>query len=245
VLEIDVNEPHEITLLLQPIGDVNIKPAQPLNAQGYADYRWFKHDGKQVQVERKTWPELLANPDAVEEQLHRHLTKHSSVELVFMLEGVPVQADIGTNVLKPSKSGVWVKHGYRSSTRLKRVYSLLYRFSEYMRVVQTTSLVESGIMLCSMYESDQKAEHTTFNRHIKQVQFNTDNRVLTLMGSSPGLGDRRATDIIEHCGTPWNFFSAGWTNSPAIKDWREVTQLKGIGEPLIKSVLRNIGRPDV
>jgi hypothetical protein len=245
MLEIDVNEPHEMALLLNPIGDLHILAAQPLNAQGWPDYRWKTHDNNYKMVERKTWPELLANPDAVEEQLHRHLTKHPSVELIFMLEGVPVQADIGTNVLKPTQSGVWVKNGFRSSTRLKRIYSLLYRFSEYMRVVQTTSIVETGILLCAMYESDQKDDHATFKRHIKQVTFNTDSRVLTLMGSSPGLGDKRATDIVNYCGTPWNFFSAGWNNPPAIKDWREVTKIAGIGEVTVRNVLRNLGRPDV
>jgi DNA uptake protein ComE-like DNA-binding protein len=96
-----------------------------------------------------------------------------------------------------------------------------------------------------MYESDQKETHDTFKRHIKQVSFNTDNRVLTLMGSSPGLGDKRATDIINYCGTPWNFFSAGWTNQPAIQDWKEVTKIPGIGEVTVRNALRNLGRPDV
>lgn len=239
----DSNEPLEMIQLLLPTGC--LMPAQPLNANGYADYRWKKFDGTYKMVERKTWGEFLANPDKVEEQLHRHLTKQPQIELVFMLEGVAMQGTATTHQLKPTRSGVWIKDKFASKTRLSRVYPMLYKFSEYMQVVQTTSIIESGIMLSSMYNSDQKEKHETFNRHIKQVTFNSDPRVLTLMGSTSGLGDKRATDIIAHVGTPWNFFSAGFCSDSVFKSWKDLARLPGIGESTIRNALRHIGRPDV
>lgn len=242
-LEMDSNEPLEMVQLLVPCG--SLMPAQPLNANGFADYRWQKYDGTFKMVERKTWGEFLANPDKVEEQLLRHLTKQPQVELVFMLEGVVMQGSVSTHTLKPTKSGVWIKNKFSSGTRLSRVYSMLYRFSQFMQVVQTTSIIESGIMLTSMYNSDQKENHETFNRNIKLVTFAPDPRVATLMGASNGLGDRRATDIIAAVGTPWNFFSAGWCEHSVFKTWKELTKLPGIGETTIKNALKHIGRPDV
>lgn len=242
-LEIDSNEPREMVTMLAPTAQ--ILSNQPLNANGWADYRWKNSSGKYVMVERKTWGEFLANPDRVEEQLQRHLTKNPNVDLVFMLEGVAVQGEIGTHILRPTKSGVWVQEKRRSATYMSRVYSLLYQFADYMKVVQTSSIVESGILLASMYKSDQKATHATFNRNIKKVTFHPDPRVAVLMGSCSGLGDKRATDIIGVAGTPWNFFSAGYCDDSPINDWREFTKLKGISDATIQTALRNIGRPDV
>lgn len=244
MIEIDVHEPHEMVQLLRPIGNAQVTT---LNTDGWPDYRWRTHDNRIKMVERKTWGELCSNPDRIEEQLLRHLTKHPSAELIFLLEGIAVQSDLDTlQELKQTKSGVWVK-GYRHSKAAspRRIFPLLYRFSEYMQVVQTTTLTETALMLCAMYESDQKDNHETFKRNIKLVEFNTDPRVTSLMGSAPGLGNKRATDIIAATGTFWNFASAGFVGDVAIKDWRELTKIAGIGETTVRNVLRGYGRPDV
>ena len=237
----DVNEPREMIALLAPVVPFQI---QALNSATYADYRWTKLDGSYKQVERKTWGELLANTDKVEEQLHRHLTKHNDIQLVFLLEGLVQQDVMGTVILNKTRSGIYVK-GHRYSARLKGIYSWLYQISQYCQVVQTTSLLESATALVSMYEADQKELHNTLHRHIKQVEFTTNPMVTSLMGASIGLGNIRASKLIDYGGTPFNIFTAGWTGTPAISTWQELTLLDGIGETIVKNTLRNIGRPDV
>jgi ERCC4-type nuclease len=161
-----------------------------------------------------------------------------------MLEGMVQQGEIGTFTIRNSRSGVWAKdHTY--SVRLKRVYSLLYAASKYVEIMHTSSIVESATCLVAMYEYDQKATHETFNRHIKQPTFTPDPRITTLMGMATGLGDKRATALINEFGTPWNIISAGWHNEPVIPSIEGLTIVEGIGMGIVTNLLRGIGRPDV
>ena len=242
MLLIDTNEP--ISDIVPLIGQSVELGIQPLNVQHYADYMWTKHDGTRKQVERKTWPELLSNPDHIEEQLLRHLNNNPTIELVFMLEGMVQQGEIGTYTIRNSRSGVWAKdHTY--GVRLKRVYSLLYAASKYVEIMHTSSIVESATCLVAMYEYDQKATHETFNRHIKQSTFSPDPRITTLMGMGSGLGDKRATALINEFGTPWNIISAGWNDKPVVPSVEALTIVEGIGMGIVTNLLRGIGRPDV
>ena len=243
MLQVDVNEP--ISDIVPLLGQTGIPlDITPLNVNGYADYRWTKWDGKSKQVERKTWGEILTNPDHIEEQLLRHLTKNPDTELVFMVEGMAQQSAVGSVLIRPSRQGIFVKdHTY--STRMKRVYSLLYAASKYVEIMYTTTIIESATCLVAMYEYDQKETHETFNRHIKQTSFTPDARVTTLMGMSSGLGDKRATALIREFGTPWAIISAGWHGEPQIPSIEGLTIVEGIGMGIVGNLLRGIGRPDV
>lgn len=237
----DVNEPHEMIPLLAQVVPINVKP---LNVQGFADYKWTKHDGKERQVERKTWGELLSNVEHVEEQLQRHLTKNPNIELVFLLEGMVVQGELGTTTLTSTNNNRIYTLGHRYAARLSGIYSWLFEISNYLTVVQTTSLRESGIALTSMYTHDQKDVHTTLQRHIKQVASNPNPMVTTLMGASQGLGDKRASQLIEYAGTPWNIWSAGFCEHSVYKDKYDFTKLDGIGRGIMDNIYRQLGRPD-
>ena len=240
--EIDVNEPID---MLPSIAYVLPQSTIiPLNSMGFADYRWTKWDGKVKHCERKTWGEILANPDKVEEQLQRHLEKNPDLELVFMLEGMATQGTIGSTVLQQTKSGMWVP-GHKYGTRLKRIYSILYGFSKYCEVIQTATHQESAAMLVAMYEHDQKEEHSLLQRHIKQNTFTTNPLITTLMGASPGLGDKRATSLIRAFNTPWNIWSAGWHGEPMLGNINDLTTVDGIGPAIVNNIMRSIGRPDV
>ena len=242
MFKIDINEPVNILMpLMAPV--INNLSIDSLNSQGMADYFWRRIDGTYKMVERKTWPELLSNPDKVEEQLQRHLDKYPEVELVFMLEGMVQQNEMGTHILQQTNSGIFVK-GHRYSARLKRIYSWLYEISNYCQVVQTTSLYESATALVAMYDHDQKDNHTTLKRHIKQVEFTSDPRITTLMGASSGLGNKRATQLINYGGTPYNVWTAGYCEHSAIKDKYAFTNIEGIGRGILDSMYRGIGRPD-
>lgn len=240
---IDTNEPKDVFTACKPVIP-NLRIA-PLNSDGYADYRWRTQDGKIKQVERKTWGELLSNTDKVEEQLHRHISKHPSVDLVFLLEGLVEQTPSGgSRTLHKQRNGYVTKgRDYRSS--LSGIYAWLYEVEQYCQVIQTGSLAESSVALCAMYNHDQKDHHTTFKRHIKQLDFHPNPRVVTLMGISPGLGNVRASALIDKFITPWNVVTAGWYGEPALKSKNDLTVVHGIGKGLVDSVLRNFGRPDV
>lgn len=240
---IDVNEPHEILPpLIQSIQDAQL---YPLNSQGFGDYRWKKYNNSYRMVERKTWGEILANPDKVEEQLQRHLTKNPDIELVFMLEGMVSQTEIGAVVLKQTTNkGLYVP-GHRYSTRLSRIYSFLFGLTDYCTVFQTSGLIESACLLVAMYNHDQKEEHGLLKRHIKQIEFNPDVRVTTLMGATPGLGDKRASSLVNVAGTPWNVWSAGYCEHSVLKDKYTLTGVEGIGKGILDNMYRSIGRPDV
>ena len=236
----DSNEPPEMFALIQPV----IQNVQiiPLNSDGYADYRWVTCDGKVKQIERKTWGELLQNLDACEEQMQRHLGK-TSIETVYLVEGIAESTSSGSRTLKKQRNGFITKEReYRS--KLSGIYAWLYQVGKYCEVIQTPSLVESAVALCAMYQADQKSKHTTFNRHIKQLNFHPDPRVTTLMGVSPGLGNTRATALINQFISPWNVISAGWYGEPVVKNKYDLTVVNGIGKVLVDNVLRNFGRPD-
>ena len=242
-LIVDSNEvKNGITNLIAPVVPHQV---EALNANGFADYRWLKIDGKWKNVERKTWGEILANTDKVEEQLYRHLDKLSSDgEVVFLVEGVAKNEPDGTTLMQPVKNGMYVR-GYRSKVRLSGIYSWLYEVGKYCEVIYTAGLNETAIALCAMYKADQKDEHNTFKRHIKQLEFHSDPRVTTLMGVSPGLGNKRASALIERFGTPWNVISAGYKGEPAVKSVAELTAVDGIGPTIVRNILRAFGRPDV
>lgn len=242
LFEQDVNEPKELIPLLAQTVPITISP---LNVQGFADYKWKMHNGKERQVERKTWGELLANVEHVEEQLQRHLTKNPDIELVFMLEGMVTQGELGTTVINSTSNGRFFVLGRRYTARLSGIYSWLFEVSNYLTVIQTHSLRESSIALASMYNHDQKETHSTFKRHIKQVAYTPNPMVTTLMGASTGLGDKRATALIDVAGTPWNIWSAGFCDHSVFKDKYEFTKVDGIGKGVLDNVYRAIGRPDV
>ncbi len=65
------------------------------------------------------------------------------------------------------------------------------------------------------------------------------------MGATPGLGDKRATSLINTFGTPWNIWSAGFKQAPVIQDLSMLTKVDGIGMGIVTNIMRSIGRPDV
>jgi ERCC4-type nuclease len=236
MLEADVHEPTEKFLTyVRPAVDCKVTV---LNEHLWADYRWKNHDGSWTQVERKTWGEILANVDSVEDQLRRHLKNQPEARLLFILEGMVEDTSDGVHILTPAKSNnVWVK-GYRSGTRIGRIYSWLYNASQYVEVFQTFSYELTCQFLVQAYKQDQKPpeEHKTFNRYFKKVTFHPNSQVLALMGMIPGLGEVKAEALIERFNTVWNVLSA----SPA-----DLMTVDGIGKGMANTMLQRIGRMDV
>lgn len=237
MLQVDQHEPTEKFLQYVRPTEVPCEVAV-LNERLMADYRWKGLDGRYTQVERKQWGEILASVDSVEDQLRRHLKNQPEDRLLLIIEGMFAEDGSGVHVLSAAKGGnIWVK-GYRSGTRISRVYSWLYNASEYVEVFQTFSYELTCQFLVQAYKQDQKEEsqHKTFNRYFKKVTFHPNPQVLALIGMAPGLGEVRAEALIDKFTTVWRVMNA----SPG-----ELMQVDGIGSGLATTFLQRIGRTDV
>jgi ERCC4-type nuclease len=239
----DVHEPSEMIRLLSPvIPDFEVGP---INEQGYADYLWTTKEGEVKQLERKTWQELIGDPDRVEEQLGNHI--RSGNYTIFCLEGVPLPLDdegISTlkdlSLMKKDDRLIFGRREMHSSTRnYSSLVAKLYQFEQYCQVHFTTSLKTTALSLAAFYYNDQKGDenHTTFRRYIKTVQQSFNPQVQYLLNSFDGMGPVRAEAIIKECATYWNFLHS---------DPKELSnKVKGISEKTIIQWQRKVGRPDV
>ena len=243
-LQVDIFEPTEKRLPGQPVVHIATKyfkgvipfEVSSLNAQGYADYLWTDIDGKQVQVERKQWGEVIGDLESVENQLRNHLTSRPECKLLFLLEGMVIGTSTGTaTVRSTNKNNIFVI-GRETTIRLTQLYSWLYQISNFIAIYQTSTYYETCLALTSFYKGDQKTEHTTFTRHFKPINYHYDPRVVQLMGLLPGIGEVKAEALINKFITVWNVVSA----MP-----KELEQVDGIGKTLSVKILRQIGRTDV
>lgn len=240
VLEIDCHEQRDGQLALSYIAPVVSCRVENLNEAGWADYRWTTAGGQVVQAERKTWGEVLANLDSVEDQLRRQRAAHPEARLLFVLEGWVDEHMSGTTIIQPAagkSGGIWAR-GHMSGTKLSRVYSWLYNVSEYLEVFQTGNYAQTCQWLVAAYKQDQKqaGEKTTFHRYFKDIVFHADPQVLQLMGLMPGLGEIRAKALITKFTTTWQVLNA----SP-----KQLELVPGIGPKLAVGLLRSVGRVDV
>ncbi len=234
---IDVHEPSEALPVLSPVIPCAV---QALNSEGYADYLWTGVDGRQ-QVERKTWYELLGGLDSIEDQLRRQLAAHPSVRLILLVEGVAVPSPTGTTIFKETTKGK--RHLFYAGKSyflgpMKGVYAWLYEVGKYMEVYQTPTYGATLNMLTAFYKADQKAEHTTFHRYLKDITFHPNPMVQRLMGMGGhlGIGAVRAEALIKRFGTVYNVATA----TPEM-----LASVEGIGKAVATKFLRGVGRPDV
>ncbi|KKM79520.1 hypothetical protein LCGC14_1349100 [marine sediment metagenome] len=237
VFGIDVHEPAEALPTLSPVIPCAV---QPLNSEGYADYLWTGVDGRQ-QVERKTWYEILADLDSIENQLRRQLQAHPNVRLILVVEGVAVPSPTGTTVFKETTKGK--RHLFYAGKSyflgpMKGAYAWLYEVGKYIEVHQTPTYGSTLNMLTQFYKADQKEGHTTFQRYLKEMTFHPNPMVVRLMGmgSHLGIGPARAEALIRKFGTVYNVATA----SP-----EQLAAIDGMGKAIAVKFLRGIGRPDV
>lgn len=235
-LQADIHEPREVVELLRqsvPTEQFN------LNSDGWADYRWQTDDGI-IHVERKRWPELLHSVSAIESQLMRQLNAHPDARLILLVEGIVVRGASmvgGTSIVTRTagKPNIFYSRD-QSSITLSAMYAWLYQVSKFMEVYLTPDLETTAMALVAFYTSDQKAEHKTMRRHIKEVDFHTNPQVVSLMGMVPGLGPIKSEALVLEFGTAWNVLSA----SP-----QELAKVPGVGVNEARKWLQRIGRPDV
>lgn len=245
-LKIDQHEPSR---LMELIGQAAPTFVTDLNNQGYADYAWGTPDGP-VHLERKTWSDLMSGLGSVENQLIRQVHAHEDTRLMLVIEGLVVPSDRligGTATLHPTKGNSKLYYvGTQSKVSLNALVSWIYQVSKYIQVFQTPSLEATATAIAAFYRSDQKAEHTTFTRHVKDVTFHPNPQVTSLMGMVPGLGPIKCEALIAKHGTVWEVIHRS-PEELAKVSWQTGidARTRSIGVNEARKWLARIGRPDV
>ncbi len=239
---VDIFEPDDIYILLKQSIDAQ---RQNLVQLGFADYLFFAADGHRIQIERKTWGEVLSNPDHIEEQLRREMV--TTEETVLLIEGVAEATAFGMDVYhKSAKKPYYIlQHSYGTpkhpqSGLYHRIQSWLWQLDKAgISTYRTVNSRDTASALVAWYKSSQKEEHTTLNRYIK-TRINPksfDPRVLTLMGiESANLGEVRSKALVDRFGSVWNIL-----NAPV----SELVMVSGIGPGIARKLVEAIGRPHV
>ena len=240
VMIVDVFEADLIYNLLKQSIEVVRQNLVPL---GMPDYVWFSHDGRRVGIERKTWGEILSDPNHVEEQLRREMTAVDEISL--LVEGVAeaTQWGVDTYIKSVGKPYYRLQHSYGTPKHPQaglyhRIQSWLWQLDKAgISVYRTTNSKDTASALVAWYSSSQKEEHTTLNRYIKP-RINPkafDPRVLTLMGiENANLGEVRAKALIKRFGSVWSVLAAPVS---------ELIQVEGIGMSTARKLVESVGRP--
>lgn len=239
MIQIDVHEPDYIANLIQ---QTTIIDRKPLNEWGFADYRWNGHNGA-TQAERKTWAELLTNPNAVEEQLSRQHRANPELRHILILEGImiPVHDEFGAHcaTISRAKKNPRVFYQQKGSPRSPNLfYTWLYQASTYIEVFQVPERDATAKAIVAFYKADQKDENRMFHRHLKQITFHPNPQVMGLMGIMPDtrMGPISAENLIAKYGTVWNVINASVN---------ELATMDGIGTKTARSLLQKVGRTDI
>ena len=231
----DAHEPEDIlTLIAQSVPCVR----ESINEQGYADYMWQGVESKE-QVERKLWSDILGDIDAVEDQLRRERQAHPDVRLKLLVEGVATSHVDGTVVWLPTKGDKKIMFPAKHfRLPLQAAYAWFYQVSKYIEVYITPDKASTAIALVAFYKADQKEEHTTFHRYLRNIDFHPNPQVEGMMNIMKGtsIGAVRAQALIAHFGTIWNVIGA---------DVKEIAAVEGMGLKTAQQLLRKVGRPDV
>ena len=236
MIRVDNNEPYmEALTRLTPVVPCEVGP---YNSDGYADYHWYDSAGALVQVERKQWLELLGKLDAVEDQLRRHMKSQSGCRLVLLIEGLIVPTMDGVCQLKPTNKDRVFVLGQSSYVKYSQLQAWLYQVGKYVEVYQTTGYEATCTALAAWFKSDQKleSEHQTFKRHFKEVTFHPNPQTQLVMGTFPGIGEKKAEALVEKFTTLYRIMTA----TP-----EELATVAGIGKGLSKTMLQRVGRVDV
>lgn len=240
--EVDRSEPLELVRLLDTSSAWDV---QGLNDAGWADFRWQRSDGNWRHVERKTWHDIEneTGQNEVEVIIRKYLSSQPQARLILLVEGVVEPAPTGLLMYrKRSGQNVFiggVPSGSRRSA-YKESEAWLNQVREYLDVRQTSSMAASAVAIHSWYENDQKEDHSTFNRHFKQITWNPNPQVTRLLGlasNDTNIGVITAENLIRVYGTAWHVASASPDDIAA--------KVKGISKEGARNFLRKIGRLDV
>jgi len=234
LIKVDRNEPRDAVDLFGQFVPAIIAP---LNDEGYADYWWEGYDG-QRHWERKQWGELTAGLDSVEYQLRKEMQAHPEAQLGLVVEGVATPSFMGTQLWSKAQGREGFYKNREQPTKFSMIEAWLYQVGKFVEIQFTADYLSTITALAAFYQSDQKPEHGTFQRHLKVADWHPNPQVEMLMsiGHKIGIGAAKADQIIRAKGTVWNVLNS----SP-----EELERVEGVGPLLAKRLLRKVGRSDV
>lgn len=244
---IDQFEPKEIEALIQQTVSVT-RMSLNHGPIGIADYMWFACDGHRIQVERKQIDEILSSLDGTEEQLGRELA-NGIEETALIYEGTcePIpNLKQAVQTWKLAKGGkVMVpSHKYNISyTGLQAWFSQLDKAG--ITVIHTCHYIGTAMTLVALYNNSQKGEHTTLRRYIKEkITIHPFNQhIVTLMSiKGGGLGEAKATALIERYGTVWYTLTQPAEDLAETLVGDEEGKMKRLGMPTVGKLFKAIGR---
>lgn len=234
LFKVDEFEPLQIEAIIKQAIPDTVRA--PLNRYQIADYAWKEViNGELEQQERKQVSEIMADMESVEYQLLRYLQTSSNLTLI--VEGILEPEATGCRVFQLTPNGRYFRGGYRYKTPYKKYEAWLIGLERQgVNVWRTASWVGTAHALVLWYQSAQREEHTTLNRHIKpKPDFHPDPHVMTLMNiSRANLGPELAERLIKVFETPWKVMQ----QPPEIIS----EYIDGIGIGKAKQILQAFGR---
>lgn len=211
---VDVHEPYLIFTTLQKSLKAIKMPNEP---KGLADYWW--NNGKLHMWERKQARELLgAIGKKLDTQLLKYKTNHPDAGIGIIQEGLITPANNGRCQLwrKTRSRGKNPRHIYVMGPEVPvdyvayRAY-LFRREMEGIPVVITEDEWDTAITITSMVYNSYKKEHMGLNRYVV-AKVDSRDPYTSLLMSHTGVGKKTAERLLEIFKTPWDLYTASFTN---------------------------------
>jgi len=248
---IDVFEPTNIEALIhQSVPTIK----DSFNNKGFPDYTWIDVFNRRIGVSRKKIGELLGDISGAEEQLGRDI--EGVDELWLLIEDAIYSPTLysrknsppkpGIQIWTPTKDGKLLHPYHKYGISIAQFNAWLYQLDKCgISHIETFDYEHTASSLIAMYQSSQKAEHTTLKRYIRTKALHRDwnPHVLSLMGihslSADGkrcktfLGEKKAKSLIDRYGTMWEVLC---------QDAGELAQTESIGIVDATKILKAIGK---
>lgn len=234
----DYHEAVQLEALIKPCVDAFVQA--DLNGKGWADWKWFMHNGEPEHAEHKTVTEILSGFEHVEYQLAQEREKCSNLHLIQegIVEPDPRSTGCKTFFMAPNATHFKPGRAYPHTPYARYVAWIIGLRRAGVEVHVCNSWVSVAHTVIALYQSAQRPETTVLNRYLKQKVFHKNKYVQTLMGvADGGIGPTTAEKLLKVFDTPSRIFNE--------KPQYMADMVPGFGLTKAKKLLRAIGRPDV
>jgi len=229
MIGVDIAEPEELTRLLATAVELQ---RVNLNKTGYGDYVFTTSDGVLIQIEREPASAIVSDAVSIEQEIMRHYQKDSYT--ILIQEGVVLPVSEGCEIYT-FKTG----HFHLSRFLLKPYAQYIawrHQIEEAgIEYMDSPSLEATAIIISAIYRNSQKLEHSTLRRYRKPLTGWRPNPYITsLMGlEGAGLGEKKASMLIDKFKTPWGVFTASM---------EDICTIQGFGRETVKNIWASIGK---
>ena len=205
---VDIHEPALISAYLGKTCHVISYNCEP---QGYADY-WWNNGSVVTTWERKKSRELLSVLSGrIDTQLQKYKAARPDAQVGILQEGL-ITPDVETGGCQLWKYEVYT-NGQQNLEPGKVVpfkyisyISWIYaRMREGFHFMVTHDEMSTAWALSAMMYNDMKSTHTGLRRHVK-IKVRKENPYISHLMSIKGIGEKKATELLEEFDTPWDIY---------------------------------------